>query len=111
MKPIDASHAVVIELMEGGFSEAECIRAAQRFRGDRVAALDYLISKSDGELFCSDAVEHIDEFSCPPIETTRYVHIYCVQYLNTIGIFFTLPVVLQTLLFMQTLVTTIQFNF
>ena len=80
MKPIDASHAVVIELMESGFSEIECIRAAQRFRGDRVAALDFLICKTDGELFCSDAMEHTDELSCRPIEMTRYV-------LHTIHVF------------------------
>ena len=80
MKPIDASHAVVIELMESGFSEADCIRAAQRFRGDRVAALDFLISKTDGELFCSDAMEHTDELSCTPIEMTRYVLYTIFQY-------------------------------
>ena len=108
MKPIDASHAVVIELMESGFSEAECIRTAQRFRGDRVAALDFLISKSDGELFCSDTMEHTDELSCPPIEKTRYVLCTIFQYEWH---FFILPIVLQTFLFMLTLVTTIRLNF
>ena len=66
LKPIDASHAVVIELMESGFSEAESVMAAQRFGGNTEAALDFLIGKSEGM--------ELDP-SYPLVEKTRYANV------------------------------------
>ena len=66
MRPIDASHQSVIELMESGYSEEDSLRAAQRFGGNTLEALNFLMSASDGELFCSETVE------IHQVETTRY---------------------------------------
>eukprot|EP00731_Ephydatia_muelleri_P024237 Em0016g508a len=68
MRPIDASHASVIELMENGYSEEDSIRAAQRFGGNILEALNFLLSTSDGELFHGETMEITE---CHQVETTR----------------------------------------
>ena len=74
MRPIDASHASVIELMENGYSEEVSIRAAQRFGGNTLEALNFLLSTSasDGELFHGETMEITE---CHQVETTRYLTI------------------------------------
>ena len=68
MRPIDASHASVIELVENGYSEEDSIRAAQRFGGNTLEALNFLLSTSDGELFHGETMEITE---CHQVETTR----------------------------------------
>ena len=74
MRPIDASHESVIELMESGYSEEDSLRAAQRFRGNTLEALNFLMSTSDGELFCGETMEFTE---CHQVETTRYIICTC----------------------------------
>ena len=70
MRPIDASHESVIELMESGYSEEDSLRAARRFGGNTQEALNFLMSTSDGELFRGETMETTE---CCQVETTRYI--------------------------------------
>ena len=72
MKLIDVSHLSVIELMNYGFSAEKSIKAAQRFGGNTLEALDFLMSTSDGELFREETITE-----CHRVETARYVITAC----------------------------------
>lgn len=111
MKPINASHPVVIELMESGFSEEDSIHAAQKFGGNRELAFNALISNSDGELFHCETVQPLEELDIPAHIEKRYIYINTITYICMhIELCFFSPA-LWTLSFILTLVTSTQQNF
>ena len=72
MKPINSAHPAVQELVGSGYSDAEAIHALQMCGGSLEAALNYLMARTDGELFHS-VLSKPDNVAVTTTGTARWV--------------------------------------